>query len=221
MSADIKSCLKICFQGETSFIICETGNSYEEVIVQAMARFGIPETQKEALLLTNGKGYIFEPQLLEYFLLLFPCPEITFYLRLSWQKLRRGHSLASQSIKRKRHTDQETTPTDQTLKQEQQAKEEHQPEEYKPVAVYRQNCFLGSFPSTEAVPVRRQNCFLREQQPQPQPQQQQQLQREAEISGSREELHQPQAKRLRLDVCAKPRRAPSINPPTGMRSIRI
>ncbi|XP_017147578.1 uncharacterized protein LOC108159109 [Drosophila miranda] len=210
---DIKSCLKICFQGETSFIICEAENSYEEVIVQAMARFGIPETQKEALLLTNGNGYIFEPQLLEYFILLFPCPEITFHLRLSWQKLRRGHSL-NQSIKRKRHTDQETTPTEQTLEQE-QGKKEHQEEEYKPVAVYRQNCFLGSLPSSEAAPVRRQNCFLRERQPQ------QQLQRKAEIHASREEPQQPQAKRLRLDVCAKPRRAASIAPLPAMRSIRI
>lgn len=30
----IKSCLKVLFQGETSFIICENANTYEEVISQ-------------------------------------------------------------------------------------------------------------------------------------------------------------------------------------------
>ncbi|XP_034649917.1 uncharacterized protein LOC117889607 [Drosophila subobscura] len=212
--SDIKSCLKVCFQGETSFIICEAGNSYEEVIVQAMARFGIPETQKEALLLTNGKGYIFEAQLLEYFLLLFPCPEITFHLRLSWQKLRRGLNSLSPAIKRKRHTEPATK-----LEQAQAKASAYQPEEYTPVAVYRQNCFLGSLPSSssEAAPVRRQNCFLREQLPLQQ-QQQLQLQREAEIGARQEE---PQAKRLRLDVCVKPKRSASIAPLPAMRSIRI
>ncbi|EDV34961.1 uncharacterized protein Dana_GF22445 [Drosophila ananassae] len=208
----IKSCLKVLFQGETSFIICENANTYEEVISQAMNRFGISEQEREALILTNGKGYVFEAHLLEYFLLLFPCPEITFHLRYDFQLLRRSLSQESKSSKRKRSSDPE------------EEEHEDQDQDYEPVPVYRQNCFLGSLPpsdSNRGASVHRQSSFLREQQ-------QLQMSRLEEEQDLREELEdlQPrtasQAKRLRLEACHKPRRTASSNPPPPlMRSIRI
>ncbi|XP_017064388.1 uncharacterized protein LOC108103429 [Drosophila eugracilis] len=211
---DTRSSLKILFRGETRLITCGSSNTYEEVISQAMSHFGIPETQRNALILTNGNDYVFEAHLLEYFLLLFPCPEITFHLRFDWSQMRRSLS-KKETLKRKRPVDQDQATGQQV---EEEAKEEPV-QEYKPVPVYRMNCFLGSLPSGRAVPVHRQNGFLREQ-----------TQQLADISTARlldEEVQQqePLKKRLRLDVCAKPRRTGSTSmgpsPIPVMRSIRI
>eukprot|EP00099_Drosophila_melanogaster_P004804 NP_001245578.1 companion of reaper, isoform B [Drosophila melanogaster] len=212
--ADIRSSLKVLFQGETNLITCGSSNTYEEVISQAMTRFAIPETQRKALILTNGKDYVFEAHLLEYFLLLFPCPEITFHLRFDWSKMRRSLG-QTESLKRKRLVDLEQA---EGQKEEDQEKEDPVPE-YKPVPVYRMNCFLGSLPTAGAIPVHRQNCFLREQS-------QQQLD---EISIPRlqedDDQKEPPKKRQRVDVCSKPRRTASTSvgpsPVPVMRSIRI
>ncbi|EDX02269.2 uncharacterized protein LOC6525325 [Drosophila yakuba] len=215
MMADTRSSLKILFQGETSLISCESSSTYEEVISQAMSRFAIPETQRKALILTNGKDYVFEAHLLEYFLLLFPSPEITFHLKFDWSKMRRSLG-QTDSLKRKCLVDSEQT---EGQKEEDQEKEDSVLQ-YKPVPVYRMNCFLGSLPTAGAMPVHRQNCFLREQS-------QQQLD---EISVPRlqaddDQQKEPPMKRLRVDVCAKPRRTASTSvgpsPVPVMRSIRI
>lgn len=173
-----------------------------------MNRFGISENEKEALILTNGQGYVFEAHLLEYFLLLFPCPEITFHLRYDFQRLRRSLSQEGKSSKRKRSSDTE------------EEEHEDQDQDYEPVPVYRQNCFLGSLPSSgsnRGASVHRQSSFLLQQ----------------EMSRLQDTLEeedledlQPrtasQAKRLRLEACHKPRRTASPNPPPPpMRSIRI
>ncbi|XP_016994725.2 uncharacterized protein Corp [Drosophila takahashii] len=199
MMEDTRSRLKILFQGKTHLITCGSSNTYEEVISQAMSQFDIPEGQRSALILTNGKDYVFEEHLLEYFLLLFPCPEITFHLRFDWSKMRRSLSKTEfESLKRKRPVEQDQV--------EEQEKEEPVPE-YKPVPVYRMNCFLGSLPSAGGAPVHRQNCFLREQS--------QQLEEIALPRLRDEDLQQqqqePQKKRLRLDVCAKSRRTASAS----------
>ncbi|KAI8035217.1 uncharacterized protein LOC128260877 [Drosophila gunungcola] len=212
-----RSSLKILFQGKTNIVTCGSPNTYEEVISQAMSLFDIPEAQRNALILTNGKGYVFEAHLLEYFLLLFPCPEITFHLRFDWSQMRRNIS-QTESLKRKRPVEQKQ---EQAGGQKVGEKEEEEPvQDYKPVPVYRMNCFLGSLPSAGAAPVHRQNCFLREQS--------QQL---VEISAApllrEEDLQQqePLRKRLRLEVCAKSRRTASTpvvpHPVPVMRSIRI
>ncbi|EDV46850.2 uncharacterized protein LOC6550248 [Drosophila erecta] len=215
MMADTRSSLKILFQGETNLITCESSNTYEEVISQAMSRFDIPQTQKKALILTNGKDYVFEAHLLEYFLLLFPCPEITFHLRFDWSKMRRSLG-QTESLKRRRPVDSEPTVGQ---KEEDQGKEDPLPE-YTPVPVYRMNCFIGSLPTGGAMPVHRQNCFLREQS-------QQQL---VEISIPRlqeddDQQKEPPKKRLRVDVCARPRRTASTSvgpsPVPVLRPIRI
>ncbi|XP_017056257.1 uncharacterized protein LOC108098075 [Drosophila ficusphila] len=217
--ADTKSSLKILFRGKTNLITCGLSNTYEEVISQAISRFGIPKDQRDALILTNGEDYVFEAHLLEYFLLLFPCPEMTFHLRIDWSLMRRSLSQI-ESRKRKRPIDQDQ---DQDKADEQKTEEDEEKEppmqEYKPVPVYRMNCFLGSLPSSGAVPVHRQNSFLREQ-----PQQ------VVEIPLPRlqdEDLQQqePLKKRLRLEACGKSRRTAStsvVSPQVPvMRSIRI
>ncbi|XP_017028660.1 uncharacterized protein Corp [Drosophila kikkawai] len=221
-----RSCLKVLFQGETSFIICESFHTYEEVISQAMSHFGIPKNHRDALTLSNGQGYVFEAQLLEYFLLLFPSPEITFHLRLDWQQLRRGLT-QTRPQKRKRpveRVDVSSTGSQKVTIEEEKPNEEQAPvQDYKPVAVYRQNCFLGALPSNGAAAVRRQNCFLREQKQQRREEPRPRSQPEVE-----EELTQtqgPQVKRLRLDLCPKSRRpATTSGAPHSlpvMRPIRI
>ncbi|XP_020802130.1 uncharacterized protein LOC110179086 [Drosophila serrata] len=204
-----KSCLKILFQGETSFIICESFHTYEEIISQAMSNFGIPENHRDALTLSNGQGYVFEAQLLEYFLLLFPTPEITFHLRLDWQQLRRGISQI-RSQKRKRPVERVDDGQKVPMEREKPNEEQVQVQDYKPVAVYRQNCFLGSLPGNGAAPVRRQNGFLREQK---QHRQQQQPKPRPQPEGAEElaQTQEPQVKRLRLDVCPKSRRTASTS----------
>ncbi|XP_050741577.1 uncharacterized protein LOC108033088 isoform X1 [Drosophila biarmipes] len=216
---DASSRLKILFQGETNLITCGSSNTYEEVISQApffpaMSHFDIPEAQRCALILTNGKDYVFEEHLLEYFLLLFPCPEITFHLRFDWSKMRRSLSKTA-CLKRKRPVEQDQADGQ---KAEEQEKEEPVPD-YKPVPVYRMNCFLGSLPSGGGATVHRQNCFLREQS--------QQLE-EISLPQLREEdaqQQEPQKKRLRLDLCSKSRRTASAsaisNALPAKRSIRI
>ncbi|XP_064555859.1 uncharacterized protein Corp [Drosophila montana] len=209
----MKSCLKISFHGEVSFVICEAGSSYEQIIAQACARFHIPEAQRAGLVLTNGQGYVFEQQLLEYFLLLFPCPELLFYLRLDWQKLRRA---LIEPVKRRRSADdiREIQPDvpDGT--------------DYVAVPVHRQNCFIGALPSSApvAAAVSRQNCFLRAQL-----QEQQQQSASVVLHRLRQEQARPesQPKRMRLQLYKKSRRSlPSAGPhsallATATRSIRI
>ncbi|XP_016942319.2 uncharacterized protein Corp [Drosophila suzukii] len=211
---DTSSRLKILFQGETNLITCGSSNTYEEVISQAMSQFDIPEAQRSALILTNGKDYVFEEHLLEYFLLLFPCPEITFHLRFDWSKMRRSLS-KTVCLKRKRPVEK-----DQADGQKVEEQEKEEPVlDYKPVPVYRMNCFLGSLPSGGAATVHRQNCFLREQS--------QQLEEISipRLSEEDSQQQEPQKKRLRLDACSKPRRtvAASVvpSPLPVKRSIRI
>lgn len=38
---DIKSCLKISYQGEVSFIICDAGSTYERIIEQGKKQISI------------------------------------------------------------------------------------------------------------------------------------------------------------------------------------
>lgn len=190
-----------------------------------MSIFGIPEDQRDALILSNSKSYVFDAQLLEYFLLLFPSPEITFHLRLDWQQLRRGLSKA-RPLKRKRTIDLDVASDQSVIKEKKKQNEEQvQEQDYKAVAVYRQNCFLGSLPSNGAVPVRRQNYYFREQElqrqqlemfkPRPQPKEPEEL----------TQTQEPQKKRLCLKVCATPKRtgSTSVSPISDlvMRSIRI
>lgn len=135
----------------------------------ASSRFHIPQSQRAGLVLTNGQGYVFERQLLEYFLLLFPCPELVFYLRMDWQRLRRAvvepvrqRRRSTGEINERTKLDESTTVTDKE-------------EDYVAVPVHRQNCFLGVLPTssaastTAATPLRRQSCFLRLRQQQQQP----------------------------------------------------
>ncbi|XP_044317028.1 uncharacterized protein LOC123037979 [Drosophila rhopaloa] len=211
---DTRSTLKILFQGKTSMVTCGSSNSYEDVISQAMSRFDIPESQRSALILTNGKNYVFEEHLLEYFLLLFPCPKITFHLKFDWSQMRRSLT-QPEALKRKR-------PVEQNQADGQKAGEKEKEEpvlDYKPVPVYRMNCFLGSLPGEGAVPVHRQNCFLREQS--------QQLE-EISVPQMREEdiqQQEPLRKRQRLEPCAKTRRTAATSVVSHsvpvMRSIRI
>ncbi|XP_060662580.1 uncharacterized protein LOC132795726 [Drosophila nasuta] len=212
---DIKSCLKISFHGDTGFIICETGSSYDQIIDQICTRFNIPQSQRAGLVLSNGQGYVFEQQLLEYFLLLFPCPELTFQLRIDWQKLRR-------SIEKQSRPSSE--PTSNPVEQQQPEAEA----EYVAVPVHRQNCFLGALPTSFApalTPLRRQHSFV--QQPPLRA-----LRQLSSVTAARP--HHSQAKRLRLQLCQRSRRpAPAAAAPhlallatavaaaTASRSIRI
>ncbi|XP_034118677.1 uncharacterized protein LOC117577842 [Drosophila albomicans] len=225
---DIKSCLKISFQGDTGFIICETGSSYDQIIDQICTRFNIPQSQRAGLVLSNGQGYVFEQQLLEYFLLLFPCPELTFQLRIDWQKLRR--SIEKQS---RPSSESSSNPV------EQEQPEAEAEAEYVAVPVHRQNCFLGALPTSFApapTALRRQHSFVQQQQ-----QHQLQLQQQPPLRALRQlssvtaaRPHHSQAKRLRLQLCQRSRRpAPAAAAPhlallatavaaaTASRSIRI
>ncbi|XP_034476703.1 uncharacterized protein LOC117783408 [Drosophila innubila] len=221
---DIKSCLKISFQGEVGFIICETGSSYDQIIGQVCARFNVPASQRAGLVLTNGQGYVFEQQLLEYFLLLFPCPELIFYLRMDWQKLRRA--LIAPSVKRRRIHDE---ITDADANADADATSET---DYVAVPVHRQNCFLGALPSSAsassaAASVRRQNCFLQQRQQHQPPQPPSRALRQFTVVPAARSYSQP--KRMRLQLCNKSRRSvPNAAPhvallaaATAPRSIRI
>ncbi|EDV99557.1 uncharacterized protein LOC6565338 [Drosophila grimshawi] len=215
---DIKSCLKISFQGEVGFVICEAGSSYDQIITQACARFHIADIQRAGLKLTNGQGYVFEQQLLEYFLLLFPCPELLFYLRLDWQQLRRA---LVEPIKRRRSTDDDIHDKTHQFKFKSESEAE-----YMAVPVYRQNCFIGTLPgnpsaaagaaaAAAAASVRRQHCSMRQQ-----VQKQQQHNQEQSYT-------QSQPKRMRIQLYNKSRRTlPSTAThsallATAPRSIRI
>ncbi|KAL7745359.1 hypothetical protein ACLKA6_015376 [Drosophila palustris] len=217
---DIKSCLKISFRGEVGFIICETGSSYEQIISQASARFNVPESQRVGLVLTNDQGNVFEQQLLEYFLLLFPCPELMFYLRIDWQKLRRALISPVSSVKRRRDPDEIPDANDEM--------------DYVAVPVHRQNCFLGALPSSASPATaasRRQNCFLQQQEQQQRQQQQQQPPSRAlrQLAGHSAAHSRSQPKRMRLQLCNNSRRSVPNSAPhlaflataTAPRSIRI
>ncbi|EDW78226.1 uncharacterized protein Dwil_GK16314 [Drosophila willistoni] len=205
---DLGNCIKISYQNELSSLVYKSGSTYEEVIAQAASHFGIPEDEQFALVLSNGKGgYIFEPRLFEYFILLFPSPEIVFHLRVDYQKLRRG---VNKAIKRKRQEDEESASQDQLASEMNKDRQMDYPDY---VFVYRQNCFLGALPSTCAAPVRRQNCFLREQLQQ-QHQQQQHVRKEDDDDDEDEQeliieeqepqrYSPPKAKRLRIQHSGK------------------
>lgn len=231
---DIKNCLKISYQGEVSFIICDAGSSYEEIINQGKwsfnfssllsklyafssipivcARFRIPETQRAGLMLTNGQGYEFEKQLLEYFLMLFPCPELLFQLRINWQRLRRA---LLEPVKRRRSTG------DLVDAQPRSEAEADPTADYVAVPVHRQNCFIGALPgSALAAAVRQQSRYL---------QQRQQQTAYGTLHQLQPEQPEPQSepKRMRLQLTNTSRRsAPSAGRTTSLlatakRSIRI
>lgn len=122
---------------------------------------------------------MFEQQLLEYFLLLFPCPKLVFNLRVDWQRLRRA---AIEPVKQRRRSTgdiaERTTADEITNKVD-----------YAAVPVHRQNCFIGKLPPSSATSttaaaasvsfsasvyflgasLRRQSCFLRQRQEQQPP----------------------------------------------------
>lgn len=163
----------------------------------ASSRFHIPQSQRAGLVLTNGQGYVFERQLLEYFLLLFPCPELVFYLRVDWQRLRRAvvepvrqRRRSTGEINERTKLDESTTVTDKE-------------EDYVAVPVHRQNCFLGVLPTssaastTAATPLRRQSCFLRLRQQQ-QPTTTSTSTSSIPLRRRTEDQLQTQAKRMRL-----------------------
>lgn len=163
----------------------------------ATSRFHIPQSQRAGLVLTNGQGYVFERQLLEYFLLLFPCPELVFYLRVDWQRLRRA---VVEPVRQRRRS---TGEINERTKLDESMTVTDGEEDYVAVPVHRQNCFLGVLPTSRAAstasatPLRRQSCFLRLRQQQQQP--------PTTLTSSialrrrtEDQLQQTQAKRMRL-----------------------
>ncbi|XP_030378695.1 uncharacterized protein LOC115627215 [Scaptodrosophila lebanonensis] len=195
MSA-IKNCLKISYQGELNFIICDAGQSYMEIMALASFRFNIPTQQRRGLVLTNGQGYVFEPKLFECFLLLFPCPEMVFYLRLDWNKLRRAvtehvETATLPLLKRRREQ-----PAEADGQQQSAVGEEEEEFDYVAVPVYRQNAFFGVFPK---VLCERQCQQLEQTRSRSA---QDQARRSHQQNQHNEE---PQAKRIRLMLHRKPR----------------
>lgn len=117
-------------------------------------------------MLTNGQGYVFERQLLEYFILLFPCPELVFYLRVDWQRLRRAFV---EPVRQRRRS---TGEINERTKLDESPTVTDGEEDYVAVPVHRQDCFLGVLPTSRAAsatPLRRQSSFLRLRQQQQQP----------------------------------------------------
>lgn len=106
----------------------------------ACSRFQIPREQRAGLVLTNGQGYVFEQQLLECFLQLFPCPKLVFNLRVDWQRLRRA---VIEPIRlRRRSTGDIADQTSDAITNE---------VDYAAVPVHRQNCFIGMLPTSSAA----------------------------------------------------------------------
>ncbi|XP_023179520.2 uncharacterized protein LOC111605298 isoform X2 [Drosophila hydei] len=163
-------------------------------------------------MLTNGQGYEFEKHILEYFLLLFPCPELLFQLRVNWQKLRRA---LVEPVKRRRSTGDQ-------VETEARSEANDGSAEYVAVPVHRQNCFIGALPgSALATAARQQNYYLQ--------QRQQQQTTSGTLHQLRPETSQPHSepKRLRFHLTTKQQRrsAPNAGPTasllTAKRSIRI
>lgn len=143
----------------------------------ACSRFQIPREQRAGLVLTNGQGYVFEQQLLEYFLQLFPCPKLVFNLRVDWQRLRRA--VIDPIRLRRRSTSDIADQTSDAITNE---------VDYAAVPVHRQNCFIGMLPTSSAAattdaaayvaspsahvlgaPQRRQSCLSSQRQQQQPP----------------------------------------------------
>ncbi|XP_055842297.1 uncharacterized protein LOC129909260 [Episyrphus balteatus] len=120
--------LKMMYSGNLELISCPIKAKYEECIEIACQRFEIPFEFKNHIQISNGSRYIFEKYTFEYFNLLFPSPEIIFYIKLDYNGLL--GTLGSESDDRvpftKLHNKRRISI------------------EYEGVPVTRQNCFIGS-----------------------------------------------------------------------------
>lgn len=99
-----------------------------------MELFNIPKECTPLLKISNENGYIFEPKLFEYFILLFPRPEITFYLRLDY---------ASNKVSTSK--DERPYPFGYSKLNTKRQRYIDEVRRYG-APVRRQNCFIGSLP---------------------------------------------------------------------------
>ncbi|XP_037943190.1 uncharacterized protein LOC119676039 [Teleopsis dalmanni] len=141
----VKNCLKMTYCGLTRYLICEVNCSYEDIIEKILNQFDIPKEYGSSILITNGNGYIFNKDSLLYFLVLFPSPEITFFIRLDscdFQINTKRFRLTADDSQLEFYpaNTMECPKTTSTIEDN----------VYKAVPVYRQHCFLGKFPANTA-----------------------------------------------------------------------
>ncbi|XP_017485816.1 PREDICTED: uncharacterized protein LOC108374338 [Rhagoletis zephyria] len=146
--------LKVSYRKQLSIINYEPTNRYEQIIKLIIQRFNIPATHERALLVSTENGRIFDRLLFDYFLTLFPNPNIIFYIRYDYN---RAQSLL-QPLQQRQEEITTTTieSSDDTNMKKEKGKvnlcgdeEEDQQSLYNFTPVYRMNCFIYEYPTTK------------------------------------------------------------------------
>uniref|UniRef100_W8BMG2 Uncharacterized protein n=2 Tax=Ceratitis capitata TaxID=7213 RepID=W8BMG2_CERCA len=141
--------IKVCYRKQITNINYEATNRYEQIIKLIIQRFNIPPAHEAALLISTENGRIFEKQQFDYFLTLFPNPNITFYIRYDYN---RAMSLFLQSTLPQEEMPNaiatEARACDAQVKHEKvnPANEDDQ-SSIKFTPVYRMNCFIYEYPT--------------------------------------------------------------------------
>ncbi|XP_055845726.1 uncharacterized protein LOC129911808 [Episyrphus balteatus] len=100
--------LKMMYKNRFKYIDCPRNAKYEECIEIALDRFNIPEKNKKFIQISNEFNNIFDEQTFEYYNLLFPNPEIIFFIKIDCEGLKnkkqttKRKPLGELNIKRKR-----------------------------------------------------------------------------------------------------------------------
>ncbi|XP_067641767.1 uncharacterized protein Corp [Eurosta solidaginis] len=79
-------CLKVSYRKQLGLINYESKNRYEQIIKLIIQHYKIPASHERALLISTENGRIFDRQLFDYFLTLFPNPSIIFYIRYDYNR---------------------------------------------------------------------------------------------------------------------------------------
>ncbi|XP_055915206.1 uncharacterized protein LOC129948290 [Eupeodes corollae] len=105
--------LKMIYNNQLKLVDCPKNAKYDECIEIALELFNIAPRFKEFIQISNDCGQIFEKHTFEYYNLIFPNPEIIFFIKIDYEKFKKQQKKKQRkpfseiSIKRKRFDENE------------------------------------------------------------------------------------------------------------------
>ena len=135
----LKNCLKISYKGLTRYIACDLKFQYDDLLNIVVDKFNIPLDYKSAIDFYDELGHKYNKDTFEYFLMLFPNPKKIFFIRLDSTKMQ---------TTQQQHNDRMPFGKSKVNNVTLAEKPTETTEDCKAVPVTRQNCFIGSWPSS-------------------------------------------------------------------------
>lgn len=145
----LKNSLIISYKGLTRSIICDLKFQYDDLLNIVADKFNIPVDYKMAIEFYDEQGNKYSKNTFEYFLLLFPSPKKIFFIRLDstriqTQQQQQQHSANGNLV----HDDRVPFGKSKLNNISKQNNYGDTINDCEAVPVTRQNCFMGSWPST-------------------------------------------------------------------------